>query len=479
MPYEPTWESVRQHPVPDWFHNAKLGIFIHWGLYSVPAWAPLTGELGKVVEEQGWGAWFARNPYAEWYLNSIRVPGSVSRQYHVETYGESFAYDDFVPVFNEAVEQWDPAAWASLFRQVGAQYVVLTTKHHDGFLLWPSRRPNPFKGGYHARRDLVGELSAAVRAEAMRMALYYSGGLDWTFNDTVIANITDIMRAVPQQSEYVAYADAHWLELIDRYAPVVLWNDIAYPAASDLPRLFSHYYNTVPEGLINNRFTQSFEIGAEGAEIMGGKHFDFTTPEYATHYTYTESKWEATRGIGFSFGYNRNEGPDAYLSVPELVRSFVDIVSKNGNLLLNVGPMADGTIPTLQRERLEALGAWLRVHSEAIFDTRPWHRVEGLCVSPAGVDLPVRFTQKAGTPDTPEGTVYATVLATPAPGVVVLKGLGATAGTRVSLLGGPGSLSWQQVEAGLRVTVPDPLPDALAGAPAWTLAMTPQPEPAG
>jgi alpha-L-fucosidase len=470
MAYEATWESVQQHTVPAWFHDAKLGIFIHWGLYSVPAWAPLTGELGKVIAEQGWGAWFARNPYAEWYANSIRVPDSVSRQYHAETYGEAFAYDDFAPMFNQAVEQWDPGAWASLFRQVGAQYVVLTTKHHDGFLLWPSKQPNPFKANYQVRRDLVGELTEAVRAEQMRMALYYSGGLDWTFNDTVIADITDLMRGVPQQPDYVTYADNHWVELIDRYAPVILWNDIAYPAASDLPRLFSYYYNTVPEGLINNRFTQSFDIGGEGStDILGGKHYDFTTPEYATYDKITEPKWEATRGIGFSFGYNQNEGPEAYLSITDLVRSFVDVVSKNGNLLLNVGPMADGTIPTLQRERLEGLGAWLQVHGDAIFGTRPWHVAEGKARSAAAGELPVRFTQKAGT-------LYATLLAEPSSGEVVLSGLKMAEQAQVVQLGRDTPLHWERADGGLRVSVPEPLPATLAGAPAWTLAITPAPD---
>jgi len=349
MRYLPTWDSVSRHQVPAWFHDAKLGIFIHWGLYSVPAWAPTTGELGKVVAEEGWEAWFSRNPYAEWYYNSIRIPGGVSQVYHTETYGEGASYDDFVPMFNEAVEHWDPAEWAALFRQVGARYVVLTTKHHDGFLLWPSDHPNPYKDGYHAARDLVGQLTEAVRAEDVRMGLYYSGGVDWTFNGTVVKDIADLKKAVPQQPEYVAYADAHWNELIERYAPAILWNDIAYPTASDLPKLFADYYNAVPDGLVNNRFTQSFDFDPEAGGLTGGKHFDFTTPEYASYDKITEPKWEATRGIGFSFGYNRNESIDVYLSVEELVRSFVDVVSKNGNLLLNVGPMADGTIPALQR----------------------------------------------------------------------------------------------------------------------------------
>ena len=469
MRYQATWESVKQHTVPAWFNDAKLGIFIHWGLYSVPAWAPPAGELEKIIREEGWEAWFTRNPYAEWYLNSIRIADSPSQMHHVATYGSTFTYDDFVPQFNQAVEQWDPGAWAALFHEIGARYVVLTTKHHDGFLLWPSRHPSPFKQGYHTQRDLVGELTNAVRAEKMKMALYYSGGIDWTFNDTVIKGMPDLFKAVPQQPEYVAYADAHWYELIERYAPVILWNDIAYPAAANLPQLFADYYNRVPEGLVNNRFTQEFNFGSEAAtDFMGGKHFDFTTPEYASYKEITEPKWEATRGIGFSFGYNQNEGPTHYLPVTELVRSFVDIVSKNGNLLLNIGPMADGTIPDLQRERLAGLGAWLAIHGDAIFDTRPWKVAEGQAQVADGT-APVRFTQKAET-------LYATLLATPSPGQVLLEGLRAAEITVVALLGCVMPVTWRQAEAGLLVTLPDVLPEALIGAPAWTLAITPVPE---
>jgi alpha-L-fucosidase len=467
MTFEPTWESVSQHTVPAWFHDAKLGIFIHWGLYSVPGWAPTTGELHKVIQEQGWGAWFARNPYAEWYYNSMRIPGGVTQAYHNATYGEDFEYADFIPMFNEAVEDWDPSAWAALFKEVGARYVVLTTKHHDGFLLWPSEHPNPFKEGYHAARDLVGDLTEAVRAAGMRMALYYSGGIDWTFNETVVTDITDLMKAVPQQDAYVAYADAHWLELIDRYAPVILWNDIAYPAAADLAKLFAYYYNTVPEGLVNNRFTQAFNIDPEAMDISGGLHSDFTTPEYASYDEITEPKWESTRGIGFSFGYNRNENIDNYLSVEELVRSFVDVVSKNGNLLLNVGPMADGTIPELQRERLLGLGAWLKVNGDAIFDTRPWQVAEGL--GRAGThEVPLRFTQKGDT-------LYATALAEAQSGALVLEGLEAAAGARVALLGHEGTLAWQQQDDGIAVTLPD-VPASVVDAPAYTLSITPQPK---
>lgn len=443
MKYKPTPESIQQHAVPDWFHDAKLGIFVHWGLYSVPAWAPLTGELGKVTATEGWSKWFANNPYAEWYMNSMRIPDSVTHRHHVETYGADFAYRDFIPMFDQATQNWDPTAWADLFRQVGARYVVLTTKHHDGFLLWPSEHPNPFHEQYCARRDLVGELTEAVRARGMRMGLYYSGGLDWTFNPTVIQDIVDIPAAVPQREDYVTYANAHWRELIARYEPSVLWNDIAYPAAADLNDLFAHYYNAVPEGVINDRFTQRFEF-SEG-QIVNRQHHDFKTPEYATFDTVTAFKWEATRGIGFSFGYNRNEGVDHYLSVQELVRSFVDIVSKNGNLLLNVGPTAEGLIPALQRERLAGLGRWLDINGEAIYGTRP------------GPIQGIGWCRSTAKP----GKLYLHILDWPQGGQIEVPGAENITGAYLLSDASKSKLDIQKERGSLKIVGPAQVPDAI------------------
>ncbi len=459
--YEPTQESLCQHTVPDWFNDAKLEIFIHWGLYSIPGWAPTTGPLPEVIEREGWGGWFGRNPYAEWYMNSIRIAGSPSAQYHAATYGTDFSYEQFAQQFNEQTQTWDPGAWAELFAGAGARYVVLTTKHHDGFLLWPSATPNPFKANYHAERDLVGDLTAAVRQCGMRMGLYYSGGLDWTFNDHVIADIADLFRAVPQSAEYTAYADAHWRELIERYEPIVLWNDIGYPASANLPELFSAYYNRVAEGVINDRFTQADPSSgsAEGTPPVA-PWFDFRTPEYAVFDEIMAEKWESCRGLGYSFGYNRNESPETMLSPVELIRSFVDIVSKNGNLLLNIGPMGDGTIPMEQQDRLRALGDWLRVNGDAIYGTRPWSRAEARTTD----GTPLRFTKKGDT-------LSAVLLDTPLSSQVALEGLRVREGSNVRLLGHDQPLAWQQTEGGLLVPLPE-----LPASPAHTLQITPQPE---
>ncbi|MCB0040582.1 MAG: alpha-L-fucosidase [Caldilinea sp.] len=459
MRYEPTLDSVSRHPLPAWFDNAKLGIFVHWGLYSVPGWAPLSGDLGDILVSGEWAKWFANNPYAEWYMNSLRIDGSPTQRYHREIFGAEHSYFDFARDFNQAAERWDPDSWASLFARVHARYAVLTTKHHDGFTLWPTRTPNPFIPGYFARRDLVGDFMAAIRGQGLTAALYYSGGLDWTFNDTVIQHIVDLQTGVPQMQAYIDYANEHWRELIDRYHTMILWNDIAYPAATDVNELFADYFNALPDGVVNNRFTQRFQLGADGNIVTDNFH-DFETPEYASYPEIRTKKWESCRGIGASFGYNRNEGSAQHLTVEELVRSFVDIVSKNGNLLLNVGPMADGTIPEIQRERLLGLGEWLDVNGEAIFDTRPWVVADGATDGAIGV----RFTQK-------DGDLYATLLATPASTSFEIKGLRCAPDTEIKLLGGPQSLAWRATDAGVAVTLPGPPSDS----PAHALRVSPAP----
>lgn len=457
--FQPTRESVQSHPVPAWFQNAKLGIFIHWGLYSVPAYAPIAGELSEVLVNGDWGRWFANNPYAEWYMNSYQIEGSPTQHYHRQNFGANFSYFDFAPKFNAAVREWDPDEWAALFQTIGARYVVLTTKHHDGFLLWPSQQPNPYIANYQAERDLVGELTSAVQARGLQMGLYYSGGLDWTFNKQVIQHIADIPKAVPQMPAYVEYANGHWRELVERYGTVILWNDIAYPAATDLNELFAWFYNKVPGGVVNNRFAQKFEL-KDGHQVSDN-HFDFETPEYTSFSEIRTKKWESCRGIGASFGYNQIEGPEQYQTVEGLVRLLVDIVSKNGNLLLNIGPTAEGKIPELQRERLLGLGEWLRVNGEAIFDTRPWRTAE----STTDGGIPVRFTQQGDA-------LYATLLDMPSGRQIEIAGLRAAPATTIHLLGASTPCAWSQSERGLSVH----LPEKFAQSPAYAFKITPLPE---
>jgi alpha-L-fucosidase len=411
--YEPTWNSLEQHQVPDWYQNAKLGIFIHWGLYSVPAWAITSGELGKVDPSK----WFTDNAYAEWYLNTLRIKGSPGYEHHIATYGKDFDYYQFAPIFNRETAKWNPARWAALFKSTGARYAVLTTKHHDGFRLWPSTVENPHRKSVEitAQRDLVGDLTTAVRQAGLKMGLYYSGGLDWTFTQEPIVTRPDLLARVPQTEEYARYADAHWTELTNRYQPAVMWNDISYPKAGKIPELFAHYYNTVPEGVINNRF--------------GVKFADFTTPEYAKYEKITPKKWESCRGLGFSFGYNQAEGPEQVIAPDKLVWLLTDIVSKNGNLLLNIGPKPDGSISEIQMDRLNKLGSWLAVNGEGIFDTRPW-------VKPSTAEN-VRFTQKSNS-------LYAFVQVSGAADSVSIPGIKVAEDTKVRVLGSSGNAQFKQ-----------------------------------
>lgn len=387
--YEATNASIAQHPLPDWYDDAKLGIFICWGLYSVPGWAqgtdiPLEEVFAKNLGEE----WFNNNPYAEWYLNSLKIEGSATHAHHIQTYGEDFDYGDFLPVFNEAAKSWDPEAMASFIKDIGAGYVVLVSKFHDGVMLWPTDYPNPNKPEYITERDIVGEITAAVKAQGMKMGLYYSSGLDWTFNDLTIRRFEDLGPAVPQSEEYVTYIDNHWRELMQKYEPSILWADIGSPQNFDAVKLIADFYNQNPEGVVNNRHKMQMAAptGAPGTVL----HHDFTTPEYQVLDDISEEKWETVRGVGLSFGYNQNEGDEEYLSVDELVDMFIDIVSKNGNLLLNIGPDQFGNIPPRQREVLEGFGDWLDANGEALFGTRPWKQASAT----GSNNERIRFTSK-------------------------------------------------------------------------------------
>jgi alpha-L-fucosidase len=463
MHYHPTVKSLRTHPLPTWYEDAKLGMMICWGLYSVPGWAPLTGELAQIAASEGFEAFFARNPYAEWYWNSMRIEGSPTWHYHRQNYGPAFDYDDFAGEFNAGVEKWDPDEWGRLFKRAHVRYTVLVTKHADGFLLWPSKRTSPYKRSYHTRRDVVGDLAAAMRRHGIRPGAYYSGGMDWSFKPYIIRALRDVYQSIVQTPEYIEYVDYHWRELIDRHGTPILWNDIGYPVEAPALELFAYFYNAYPEGVINDRFGQATEPQQDEEGVIrnpDGQHYDFKTPEYSSYGTIQPFKWETTRGIGYSYGFNRAETAETFLSAAAAVRLLVDIVSKNGNLILNVGPMPDGTIPELQRRCLEGLGAWLDVNGEAVFGTRPWRTAEG----DAG-GKPVRFTARPGT-------LYATVFDPPAPGNVLLSGLLGAPNMEVRMLGQDSSLVWRQADNGVFVFLPSELP----ATEAYSLRLSPQPD---
>jgi len=433
--YEPTLDSLNRHPLPQWYADAKLGIFIHWGLYSVPGWAPLVHPEHDFPSQD----YIKNNPYAEWYFNTMRLEGSPTQAYHREHYGADYDYYNFAPIFDKEIQKWNPQAWAKLFRDAGAQYVVLTSKHHDGFTLWPSSTPNPTLPAdrQHASRDIVGELTTAVRGQGMRMGLYYSGGYDWTFVPGPIREKADYEKVKPQSEAYGKYVDSQVRELIARYQPAVLWNDIDYPRSGHPLEIMAEYYNLVPDGVIDDRF--------------GVQHSDFTSPEYQTLEHISPKKWEECRGLGRSFGYNRAEGEAETIAPDQLIYLLVDIVSKNGNLLLDVGPEADGTIPAVQMERLKALGTWLNQNGEAIYGTHAWRRATGQTEEGIGV----RFTQKGAA-------LYVILLGRPKASRVVLKSLALKRNSKLSLLGDSKPLVWSQNEGDVRVELPRTLPGLYA-----------------
>jgi alpha-L-fucosidase len=340
------WASLKR-PVPAWFRDARFGIFIHWGPYSVPAWAEPTGALGAVPDDQ----WFAHNAYAEWYYNTIRIPGSPAARHHEEVYGGA-PYDDFLDAWTAS--EFDPRDWAELFSRAGAEYVIPTTKHHDGVALWEAPGTgarNTVHRGPH--RDLVSAIAEAVRARGMRFGVYYSGGLDWSITNLPPHTVSAEVRGLrPVDAAYNTYAYLHVEDLVRRYAPDVLWNDIEWPDAGkrggpySLHNLFERYYAAVPEGVVNDRW--------------GNTHWDFQTSEYEAHRESESAEvWENCRGIGFSFGYNQAEDEAQSLSGYQLAQHLTDVVSRGGRLLLNVGPTAAGLIPEVQRRALEGLGRWM------------------------------------------------------------------------------------------------------------------------
>ncbi len=448
--YQPTFESVNQHPLPGWYQDAKFGIFIHWTISSVPAYAPTgLGDIGQLFARKSQRFAYAHQPYAEWYQNSLRIRGSPAYQYHRQTFGARYPYQDFAARFNQESRQWDPEAWAELFHQAGARYAVLVAKHHDGFLLWNSRFPNPRLSGYSTSRDVVGELTRSISDRGLKMGLYYSSPLDWTFTQRPVMDFADLFSTGPTSRQYLRYAVNHWKELIERYEPWVLWSDIGFPPHYNLAELFATFYNHNPEGVVNDRWFQlpgiflnpigkiALKLFAKRIMHSGGTtlprvpHCDFRTAEYQNLETQMPYKWESVRGIGNSFAYNQFEQPGDYMQAPDLIRMLADVVSKNGNLLLNVGPRPDGSIPLPQVEALQGIGRWLAVNGEAIYATRPWRRAgdEG----ENGVK--VRYTAKGGV-------LYILILRLPK-GSLRLEGIPARAGSTLRLLGGQ-SLEWQR-----------------------------------
>lgn len=465
--------ALSARAAPAWFTDAKLGVVVHWGLYSIPAFAEdpeadfssFMRDLSAGKDTRG------RIPYAEFYLNSLRIAGSRTARHHAATYGTDFSYFDFQAEFDRNAAGVDLAEWAELFARTEARYVVMVTRHLDGYPLWPTQVHNPHvPSTYRSSRDLVGDLTEEVRARGMRMGLYYGGGLDWTFTDAPIRTMTDMMRQQGLGAEYARYATAQWRELIETYQPSILWNDMGWPAESEPAELFADYYARVPDGVVNDRWTQvrlpggrlaraaylRFVSGILKLMAAAGRplptppsavHSDFETHEYQTPAEVPSRPWELIRGFGKSFGYSAEETAADSLTGTGLVHLLADVVAFGGNLLINVGPDGTGQIPDLQRQPLTELGDWLRDVGEAIFDTRPW--INPASASSAGDQ--VRFTCT-------EDALYAIVLAEEITAPFTLPGLGVGERSLITWLGEPAGVAWTAESGGLQVLTPPEQP---------------------
>lgn len=453
--YDATWESIDARPTPEWWSDAKFGIFIHWGVYSVPAFAP-------------------KGEYAEWYWERLGRTGNPdpasrdalirreTREFHERHFGRDFPYQDFAPRFR--AELFDAGKWAELFARAGAKYVVLVSKHHDGFALWPSREADASWGrpwnsvSEGPKRDLAGELTEAVRARGLEMGFYFSL-YEW-FNPLWLAGDVD------------AYLDRHlfpqFKDLVTRYAPTVIFSDGEWDLPSErwrAPALLAWLFNDSP---VKERVVINDRWGRESRHRHGG----YYTTEYGAGLPGATHAWEENRGLGHSYGFNRNEDLADYATGRRLLLTLIDTVSRGGNLLLNVGPTVDGRIPVIMQDRLEFLGQWLRHNGEAIYGTRTFREgaqwsagrrqeldtstnyrakydVEALTLTPAPGDArkEVLITRRANT-------LYAILPIWPER-QLVLRDLTLPKSTRVSLLGtAHANLAWKQRGADVVVTLP-------------------------
>src|SRR4051812_12792635 len=458
----PQLKALRKHRVPAWWSDAKLGIFVHWTPASVPAFAPVDVDIGKLVQSGVKDA-LQFVPYAEWYENSLRFPDSPASQHHREVYGNR-PYAEFADEWVAGLEQWDPDAWAAKFAATGARYVVFVTKHMDGYCMWPTNVRNPNRPGWNCERDVVGELGEAVRGAGMRFGLYYSGGLDQTFEPRPIGSVAQMLDAIPR-GNYPAYADAQVRELIARYKPSVLWNDIAWPSeGKELWPLFAHYYEQVPDGAVNDRWlpwspllgaaagSQAVRRAIDAGVKRNAKrdagvippvppHSDYRTPEYVVFDDVQRKPWECVRGMDHSFGHNEQSRPEDFIPRDELLWMVTDITAKGGNLPLNVGPRGvDAQIPPAQLARLDWLAAWVAPNREAIAGTRPW--VTPGTTTPEG--FPLRYTAR-------NEQVFAFVQGANAP--VTLAEVTATPTTTVTTVAGT-PLRWHDAPAGIVIDAP-------------------------
>jgi alpha-L-fucosidase len=445
-PFEPTWESLQDYQIPQWYQDAKFGIFIHWGPYAVAAFG---------------NEWYPRNMYQQ---------GTPEFEHHVATYGSQsrFGYKDLIAHFT--AEKFDPDAWAGLFRQAGARFVVPVAEHHDGFAMYDSGLSDWCAAKMGPRRDLLGELAEAVRRQWLILGVSSHRAEHWWFYDGGTQFDSDVQDAryaglygpaQPRNTQpHEAFLD-DWLartcELVDKYGPQLVWFDwwIEEPAfAPYLQRFAAHYYNRGAQwgrGVAINYKHSAFPEGTAVYDVERGQLTDIRPLFWQTDTSISKNSW----------GYVQNQD---HKTATSLLHDLVDIVSKNGALLLNIGPRPDGTIPEPEQEILLEMGRWLALHGEAIYGTRPWRVYGEGPTDVVGGSFADTKRQDFGPRDirftTRGDLLYAIVLGWPEGGEVVIQSLGTQlklygrAIGQVEMLGVKEPLQWSQGVRGLRVRLP-------------------------
>ena len=430
--YQATWESLKKYETPEWFRDAKFGIFIHWGVYSVPAFG------------------------SEWYPRLMYQQGTNEFKHHVETYGaqDKFGYKDFIPMFK--AEKFDPQAWVALFKKAGAKYVVPVAEHHDGFAMYKTAysKWNAFNMG--PKRDVIGELAAEIRKQGLIFGLsshriehwfFMNGGRKFA-SDVLDEKNSDFYGPAREENETPSAEYMNdWLlrnaELINNYQPQLFWFDwwIEQPAMDPYRKSFAaSYYNKGLEwnkGVVINYKNISYPEGTAVLDLERGKLAGIR-----------KLPWQTDDAIGNeSWGYAAG---NTFKDARYVITNLIDIVSKNGNLLLNIGPRPDGTITDDETATLLGTGKWLDVNGEAIYGTRPWKVFgEGPTESASGsfADQKKPFTAQDIRYTIKGDTLYAITLGLPAT-TTSLKLLGTKAanGTieNIALVGSNEKIVWSQ-----------------------------------